>query len=93
MTDRERELYQLAINIGFYMTSVAQQRYYSTPESCVSYINSTVLQWKNEATAFSEWRDACWLIINPIIDGLQPSDPVPSVDEIVAQLPVIVWPV
>ena len=93
MTDREKELYQLALNIGFYMTSVAQQRYYNTPESCVSYINSTVLQWKNEATAFSEWRDACWLIINTIIDGLQPTDPVPTVDEIVAQLPVIVWPV
>jgi hypothetical protein len=92
MTEREKQLYQLALDIGFYMTSVAQQRGYSTTESCVSYINSTVLQWKNEATVYSEWRDACWLIIMPIIDGLQPSDPVPTIDEIVAQLPVIVWP-
>lgn len=89
---RYQELNQLAINIGFYMNGVAQQRNYSSPESCISYMNSTVLQWKNEATAYSEWRDACWLIITPIIDGLQPNDPVPTIDEIVTQLPVLVWP-
>lgn len=94
MTEQTRfqELNQLAINIGFYMTSVAQQRGYSTPESCISYINSTVLQWKNEATVFSEWRDSCWLVINQIIDALQPSDPVPTIDEIITKLPTIVWP-
>ena len=69
MSDQTRfqELNQLALNIGFYMTSVANQRYYSSTESCVSYMNSTVAQWKSEATVFNSWRDQCWIIINPII--------------------------
>lgn len=94
MTEQTRfqQLNQLAINIDFFMTSVANERYYSSPESCVSYTNSSVLQWKNEANVYNAWRDSCWLIINPIIDELQPSDPVPTVDEIVSQLPTIVWP-
>jgi len=90
---RHQELSMLAINIGFYMNSVAQQRSYNTPESCISYMNSTVPQWKSEATAFNAWRDACWLIIMPIIGALQPDDPIPTIDDIVSQLPVIEWPV
>jgi hypothetical protein len=87
-----QELYQLAIDIGFYINSIANQKYYNSGESCVSYMNSTVVQWKNEATAFNSWRDQCWLIINPIIQALQPTDPVPTIDEIVALLPAMVWP-
>lgn len=92
MTDRDKELYQLAIEIVFYMNTIAQQRKYSTTESCVSYMHSTVAQWKSEATVFSAWRDSCWTIISPIIDALQPTDPVPTIDELVATLPPIVWP-
>ena len=74
------------------MTSVALQRGYSSPESCVSYMNSTVAQWQLEASTFNEWRDASWLIMTAILDALQPDDPVPTIDEVIAQLPTIVWP-
>ncbi len=92
MTDRDKELYQLAIEIGFFMDSIAQQRKYSSTESCVSYMHSTVAQWKSEAAVFSAWRDSSWTRITPIIDSLQPTDPVPTISELVAILPGIVWP-
>jgi hypothetical protein len=74
------------------MISIAQQRHYSSPESCVSYLNSTIPQYQAEAQAYNLWRDACWLIIVPLLEGLQPDDPVPTIEQIITQLPVIAWP-
>ena len=89
---REQQLAQLNIDANFYISGVARERGYDDAVSCLSYWNSTTTKWKSEAETFSGWRDASWAIINTTINGLSPSDPIPSIDDIVALLPVIVWP-
>ena len=88
----EQQIAILNLQLDLYFTQVSLERGYSSADSCVSYINSTVLSWKNEATAYSEWRDAAYETINPIINAIPPEGPVPTVDKVTSQVTPIVWP-
>lgn len=92
MNERDQELYQLNIQMNFYMDSVAQQKQYDNALSCISYSTSSEESWKLQAQAFADWRTQCWIIINNILGSLTPEQPVPTIEEIIPQLPVIVWP-
>jgi len=72
---------------------VARQKNYDDAISCVSYVSSSDLKWRIEAETFSAWRDAVWnyLYAQQVLI-LNKSRPIPSIEELNAELPVIVWP-
>lgn len=93
MNDKQiEELITLRKQLFIYFIEVSNQRGYATPESCVSYLNSSVVAWVAEAKAFNAWRDATYLILNDIENTAQQAGIVPTFDEVVAKLPAIVWP-
>jgi hypothetical protein len=59
-----------------------------------SYVSSTNPQWATEAQAFVAWRDAVWgyayAELEKVTTGQRSQ---PTVDEFVAELPVITWSV
>jgi len=72
---------------------VARQKNYDDAISCVSYVSSSDLKWRIEAETFSAWRDAVWnyLYAQQVLI-LNKSRPIPSIEELNAELPVISWP-
>lgn len=71
----------------------AQERRYDSAVSISTYISSTNLQWAAEATAFVAWRDAVWAYayteLDKVLTGQRPQ---PTVAELIAELPAMVWP-
>lgn len=76
------------------MNNVARQKGYDNTISCVSYLNSTNLTWKAEAVTFSAWRDSVWnyLYAQQVLI-LNKTRPIPTVSQLNAELPAIVWPI
>lgn len=75
-----------------HVDGVAQDRGYSSAVSCASYVGSTVPQWASEAAAFIAWRDAVWVDVYRQLEAVQGGDIPPSVGDLIAALPAIVWP-
>jgi hypothetical protein len=76
-----------------YIDTVAQGKQYDDGVSCASYFNSTVTQWKNEATTFIAWRDAVYnyaIAQYALMESGQRT--VPTFPEFQSELPVITWP-
>lgn len=76
-----------------FMDSVAAQRQYTSTITCASYANSTVPEWKAQAEAFVAWRDqilSYTMTQVQLMQGEQRS--VPTFEEFITELPVIVWP-
>jgi len=72
---------------------VARQRNYDNAISCVSYVSSSDLKWKLEAETFSAWRDAFWnYLYTQQVLILNKTRPIPSIEQLNAELPVISWP-
>lgn len=67
----------------------AQQNGYDNAVSCVSYIGSSVQQWKLDAEAMRSWRDAVWQAAHAWRDSLngQIPDPIPDMAQIIQTLP------
>lgn len=71
----------------------AQSRSYSDGISCATYSTSSNVQWKAEAQAFIDWRDQVWNYLYALLATLMGNkEPIPSVQEIINDLPVMVWP-
>ena len=75
-----------------HLDKTAQSRDYDNTYTCLSYLSSTDETWYRESHAFNAWRDQVWRkcheIMNAALEGvIQP----PTVEEIIAQLPVIDW--
>ncbi len=81
-----------AYKIQAIIDSTAQFKGYGDCVSCLTYINSSVILWKNEAIAISEWRDSCWKYAYNLLDIAQRGGAIPAIDEIINGLPIIVWP-
>ena len=93
MTPEQLDKYiELKKQIFIYFLTVSNERGYASPESCASYLNSTVAGWKAEAEAFNMWRDSAYQILNVIQNQAEQSGIIPSYQEVVSQLPVMVWP-
>lgn len=83
--------YRLAIQA--LVDETAQQRNYDSGLTCASYVGSTNPLWASEAAAFVAWRDAVWAYAYAELAKVEGGQrPQPSVMEIVADLPVIIWP-
>lgn len=71
----------------------AQERRYDNAISISTYVGSTNPQWASEATAYVAWRDAVWAYAYAELDKVTSGQrPQPSVAELLAELPAIVWP-
>jgi len=72
---------------------IANQRQYDNLLTIDTYKDSVVPQWAAERSAFFSWRDQCWIkayqIQADVEAGLRP---VPTPDQVIAELPAIQWP-
>jgi hypothetical protein len=72
----------------------AQERHYDNILSACTYATSTNAKFQAEGQACVEWRDAvwaeCYALMDKVMSHMQPQ---PSVEELLAMLPPMVWPV
>ena len=73
--------------------ATAQARQYKDGVTCASYVNSTIVSWAADASAFIKWRDSVWskaiTVEDQLVSGIIQT---PSLLDFIAQMPVIVWP-
>ncbi len=85
------ETFRLAIQA--HVDEAALGRSYDSGNSLASYVASTNEGWAAEAQAFVAWRDAVWLYAYAELDKVMAETrTVPSVEDFIAELPVIEWP-
>lgn len=71
----------------------AQSRGYGDGFALSTYINSTLPQWAQEAEIFIAWRDAVWIYAYTELYKIQQGQrPIPTINELIAELPTINWP-
>ena len=75
--------------VQLHLDATAQARGYDSMLTCVSYVASLMSIWSAEGQAACDWRDACWDKTHQIINS---GGVLPTPDQVVAQLPVMVWP-
>jgi hypothetical protein len=82
-----------AAAIQGHIDATAKARGYADGVAVVSYKFSTVAAWAAEAATFLEWRDAVWIHAYQQLAAVQTGGrQMPTVDEIIAELPTIRWP-
>lgn len=80
-------------SIQAHIDAAAQARQYDSGASCASYAASTVPAWAAEAQAFIAWRDAVWAHAYAEMAKVEAGQRAqPSVEEFLAELPVMTWP-
>ncbi len=80
-----------AINAHFDV--IARQRQYNSLLTIDTYKGSNVPQWAAEHAAYFAWRDQCWLIAYQIqADVAAGLRPVPTPEQVISELPILVWP-
>ena len=73
--------------------ATARGRGYNGAAHLASYAASTVPAWAAEAAAFVAWRDAVWVWSLAEMSKVRAGEvAAPSIDDLVAALPVIQWP-
>lgn len=83
--------YQRAIQQMVDDTAVSKQ--FNDGVTLASYANSTIPAWADQASAFVAWRDQVWQYAYSELARVQAGQrPQPSVDDFLAELPVITWP-
>lgn len=86
-----REAFRLAIQA--HVDATARARNYGDGALLASYAVSTVAIWSAEAAAFVAWRDAVWLYAYAQLDlALGGERQIPTIAELLAELPAISWP-
>jgi hypothetical protein len=75
-----------------HLDATAQSRDYDNTYTCLSYLSSTDETWRRESNAFNVWRDSVWRKCHEILNAVMAGEtPPPTVEELIAQLPVIDW--
>jgi hypothetical protein len=83
--------YQDAIQSHIDATAVSKQ--FNDGVTLASYKASTNALWASQATAFIAWRDQVWEQAYVKMASVQAGQiPQPTVADVVASLPAIVWP-
>lgn len=82
--------YQLAVEA--HVEAVAAARGYSSAVSCASYVADPHPPWAAEAAAFVAWRSAVWVEVFDTLAAVQGGAPAPTIEALIAGLPVIGWP-
>jgi len=80
--------------IQAHVDAAARSKLFRDGVTLASYVSSTNLQWAAEAQAFVAWRDAVWAYAYQELARVQGGERTqPSVAEIIAELPLISWPI
>lgn len=79
----------VVIAVQAWLDSEAARNGYDSIASCVSYADSTVTRYREDAIAAIAWRDAVWSACYAMNaeQASNPPDPLPSSAQIIAQLP------
>lgn len=76
-----------------HLDKTAKERGYDSIVSLCSYATSTVAKYASEGHAGVVFRDQVWEAATPILnDVLTGAVPAPTAEELIEQLPTIVWP-
>lgn len=76
-----------------HVDNAAKSRGYGDGFALSTYINSTLPQWAQEAEVFIAWRDAVWIYAYTELYKVQQGQrPIPTINELIAELPTINWP-
>lgn len=79
--------------IQAHIDDTARSRHYDNGNSIAGYVASTHPAWAEEAQAFVAWRDEVWMNaydkLDEVVSGRRA---VPAIEEIIVELPAIVWP-
>jgi len=84
---------QLTNAVQAHLDNKAQERGYDGILSLATYANSTNPQFSAEGLAGAQWRDdtwaACYVILDEVLSAMRT---IPTVEELIAELPVLHWP-
>ena len=81
---------------------VAQERGYDNGYTCASYFDDKNPRYASDAKIFKDWRSDVWVAVNQLLNsyaaaieqveegGEMPTN-IPTIDQIIASLPVIEW--
>ena len=76
-----------------HLDTVVAERSYSSAAAAVSYVGDPNPQWDAEARAVLAWRSAVWTACFVALDDVLAGRREPlTPDEMVAELPPLVWP-
>lgn len=76
-----------------HLDSKAQERNYDNIHTACTYINSSDPVFASEASTLLLWRDKVWRECYAILDDVKAGRrPIPSVSELLAELPEFHWP-
>lgn len=76
-----------------HIDAAAQSRQYENGIALASYDSSSIAEWAQEAQTFIEWRDSVWNYAFTELEKVKNNTrPYPTIDELISELPVIVWP-
>ena len=79
--------------IQAHVDAAARTKLFRDGVTLASYVASANSQWASEAQAFVAWRDAVWTYAYQELARVQGGERTqPSVAEIIAELPLISWP-
>ena len=79
--------------VQIHLDATARTRGYDGILSAASYATSTNATFRSEGQACVVWRDSVWATCYQIMaDVLSGTRPVPTIPEILAELPEIIWP-
>lgn len=83
---------EIQIAVQNLLDSKAKEKLYDNGFAIASYATSTVEKFRNEASSFIAWRDACWTKCYEILALFQNGEiPMPTVEEVMLQLPTLEW--
>lgn len=84
---------QFRAAVQAHVDATAQSKRYDSGSTLDGYVTSTNPQWAAEAQAFVPWRDRVWAYVyaqeDKVLNGLRP---LPTVEELLRELPPMVWP-
>lgn len=91
--EREKMLKSMTDIIQAHLDTFARTRNYDNIMSAATYATSTVPKFKAEGQYAVEARDATWAkgyeILDEVLSGQRP---MPTIEEVIAELPVLAWP-
>ena len=89
----EEQQAAFAAAIQAHLDNFAKTRNYDGILSAASYANSAVPKFRAEGRYAAEMRDAVWAKGYELMDAvLAGARPMPGLEEVIAELPVLAWP-
>ena len=82
----------ICLSVQNHIDSVMSERGYDSVISCISYINSSVERFKNDATVAKDWRDKVWVTCYKNIEKYKSGEiDILTSEDVINSLPKIKW--